>query len=454
MSVTSPRHGRVTATVNAEPTLVCVLACPLTLRHRLAIVTGVTLATASDPQSGKVVAPLDEAALDLRDGDVIDVSIVMPCLNEVGNIEHCVALASEGIARSGLRGEIVVADNGSTDGSDEVARAAGARVVYESKRGYGNAYLRGFAAARGRIIVMGDSDGTYDFSKLPELIAPLSQGYDYVLGSRFAGTILPGAMPWLHRYVGNPVLTRVLNVFFGLKSSDAHSGLRAFTRDSYERMDLNCEGMEFASEIVIKAARAKLKVAEVPIVYHPRGGESKLRTVRDGWRHLRFMLLVCPKYLFILPGLVLFTLGLVGQSVLLPGPLPTRFHDLDVHFSALFALLTVLGFGAIMFGLFAKVHATQRGFEERGRFLEWLVNDFTLERGLIAGGLVFLVGLVIDVVILAEWLGRDLGALNAIRPALFAMTLMMIGGHAMFTAFFLDLTRDAERRRVASLTAG
>jgi hypothetical protein len=223
--------------------------------------------------------------------------------------------------------------------------------------------------------------------------------------------------------------------------------LRAFTRDAYERMDLRCEGMEFASEIVIKAARAGLRVAEVPIVYHPREGESKLRSMRDGWRHLRFMLLVCPKYLFIVPGLALFTLGMVGQTVLLRGPFPTRFHDLDVHFSALFALLAVLGFGAAMFGLFAKVHAAQRGFEPRGAFQEWLDRDFTLERGLIAGALVFAVGFVIDLVILVAWLRREMGPIDAMRPALFAMTLMIVGGHASFTAFFLDLTREADRRR-------
>jgi len=217
------------------------------------------------------------------------ISIVMPCLNEEAGIAQCIAWAQEGLRRTGLPGEVIVADNGSTDRSVEIARAAGARVVHQPLRGYGNAYHKGFAASTGRYIVMGDADQTYDFREIDRLIAPLREGADYVLGSRFAGRILPGAMPWTHRYIGNPVLTFILNVLFGLKSSDAHSGLRAFTRDAYERMGLVSPGMEFASELVIKAAQARLKVAEVPITYYPRAGASKLNALRDGWRHLRFM---------------------------------------------------------------------------------------------------------------------------------------------------------------------
>ncbi len=217
------------------------------------------------------------------------ISVVMPCLNEEKGIAQCIAWAQEGLARTGLPGEIIVADNGSTDRSAEIASAAGARVVCQPARGYGNAYHKGFAASTGTYIVMGDADQTYDFRELDRLIAPLRQGYDYVLGSRFAGTIMPGAMPWTHRYIGNPVLTFILNLLFGLKSSDAHSGLRAFTREAYLRMGLTSPGMEFASELVIKAAQTRLRVAEVPITYYPRAGASKLNALRDGWRHLRFM---------------------------------------------------------------------------------------------------------------------------------------------------------------------
>ena len=217
------------------------------------------------------------------------ISIVMPCLNEEESVARCIAWAQEGLARTGLPGEIIVTDNGSTDRSAEIARAAGARVVFQPLRGYGNAYHKGLAAATGTYIVMGDADQTYDFREIDRLIAPLRVGYDYVLGSRFRGTILPGAMPWTHRYIGNPILTLILNVLFGLASSDAHSGLRAFTREAYLCMGLNSPGMEFASELVVKAAQARLRVTEVPISYHPRAGASKLRALHDGWRHLRFM---------------------------------------------------------------------------------------------------------------------------------------------------------------------
>ena len=221
--------------------------------------------------------------------DVVDVSVVMPCLNEQESVPWCVERAWKGIERGGLRGEVVVCDNGSVDRSVEVAERAGARVVREARRGYGRAYLTGIGASVGRIIVIGDSDCSYDFFELHRLISPLNEGYDYVLGSRLAGTILPGAMPFLNRYLGNPVLTALLNALFRLDTSDAHSGMRAFTRSAYERMDLQCEGMEFASEIVIAAAQAGLRATEVPITYRPRLGRSKLRRWRDGVRHVRFM---------------------------------------------------------------------------------------------------------------------------------------------------------------------
>lgn len=219
----------------------------------------------------------------------VDISVVMPCLNEEQSVGWCVERAWRGIERAGLRGELVVCDNGSFDRSVEVAERAGARVVHQPKRGYGLAYLTGIEASVGRIIVIGDSDSSYDFLELDRLIAPLFDGYDYVLGSRLAGTILPGAMPFINRYFGVPALTGVLNRLFGLHTTDAHSGLRAFTRSAYEQMGLRCEGMEFASEIVISAARAGLRVTEVPITYHPRVGDSKLHRWRDGMRHLRYM---------------------------------------------------------------------------------------------------------------------------------------------------------------------
>jgi len=376
------------------------------------------------------------------DQDGIELSVVMPCLNEEESVGVCVAKALEGIRRSGLCGEVVVSDNGSTDRSVEVAEAAGARVVHEPMKGYGNAYLKGFGSAKGHLIVMGDSDDTYDFTKLDELVRPLQTGeYDYVLGSRFGGEIKKGAMPWTHRYIGNPILTGVLNRFFGLKSSDAHSGMRAFTREAIDRMGLGCEGMEFASEIVVKAAKAGLRVTEVPIVYHPRIGESKLNGVRDAWRHLRFMLILAPTYLFIYPGLILFLAGMIGQMALLSGPVTVGGRELDVHFSILFALLSIVGAQALVFGTFARTYSKSIGLDHESRLSDWVEKDFTLERGLIAGAMFFLFGFGVDLAILIEWINRSMGALNALRPALFAMTFMTLGMQVFFASFFLSIFR-------------
>jgi glycosyltransferase involved in cell wall biosynthesis len=390
---------------------------------------------------------IDRSTVDLDATDatpvqprLVDISVVMPCLNEQDSVGVCVAKAFEGIRKTGLVGEVVVSDNGSTDNSVAVAEAAGARVVYQPARGYGNAYLKGFSEARGRYIVMGDSDDTYDFTALDALVEPLTHGYDYVLGSRFVGEIKKGAMTFSHRYIGNPILTAILNRFFGLKSSDAHSGMRAFTREAYERMALRCEGMEFASEIVIKAGRARLKVAEVPIVYHPRIGETKLHTFRDGWRHLRFMLLLCPQWLYVVPGMTLFILGMVGQTVLLEH-VSIGGRNLSVHFSAVFALAAILGAQALSFGVFARTYGASLGLENEGRLQRWVHEEFALERGLLTGVLFFAFGFVIDAVILWDWLRRHMGALDAMKPALYAMTFMVLGAQIVFTSFFLGLFR-------------
>ncbi|MDQ6945198.1 MAG: glycosyltransferase family 2 protein [Actinomycetota bacterium] len=366
----------------------------------------------------------------------------MPCLNEEASVGRCVTKALEGIRRTGLAGEVVVVDNGSTDRSVAVATGAGATVVIQPERGYGNAYRKGFASAQGRFVVMGDSDDTYDFTELPTLVAPLRTGeHDYVLGSRFGGEILKGAMTWSHRYVGNPILTGVLNRFFGLKSSDAHSGMRAFTKEALDRMALCCEGMEFASEIVVKAARSDLRVAEVPITYHPRIGESKLNGVRDAWRHLRFMLILAPTYLFIFPGLSLFVLGLMGEGALLPGPLQIGDRVLNVHFSILFTMLTLVGSQAVVFGVFARAYSKSVGFESESKLSDWVERDFSLERGLITGALFLVVGFGMDVAVLVDWISRSLGAIDAVRPALFAMTFIVLGIQILFASFFLSIFR-------------
>jgi len=384
----------------------------------------------------------DQVALQGRDEDQQDVaiSVVMPCLNEEETIGVCVEKALEGIRRTGLPGEVIVADNGSEDRSIEIAESLGARVVHQRKRGYGNAYLAGFAAARGRYIVMGDSDDTYDFREIGALIKPLQDdGAEYVMGSRFAGTILPGAMPWLHQYIGNPVLTKILNVMFGLKASDCHTGFRAFSKEAYERMRLRTTGMEFASEMVINAAKAKLKVAEVPITYYPRGGESKLRSFRDGWRHLRFMLMYSPDHLFLIPGGLLFVVGLVGMAALLPGPIHIGTKLISFHFMFVAALLLLLGFQILLTGFYAKAYAYTHRFAPDDRMIQLFYRYFSLEKWILVGLGVFAVGLGFDVYVLVTWINHGFKHLFEVRPAIVALTLMVIGGQLVFSSFLLSI---------------
>lgn len=359
-----------------------------------------------------------------------EVSVVMPCLNEAETLGACIDRAREGLRRLGRSGEVVVADNGSTDGSVEIALAHGARVVPVAQRGYGAAYRGGFAAARGRIIVMGDSDDTYDFSRLADLVAQVESGADLVLGSRLRGTIEPGAMPWLHRYVGNPLLSATLNLFYRTRVSDTHSGLRAFRREAYERLGLKTTGMEFASEMLIAAARARWTIREIPISYRPRAGESKLETFRDGWRHLRLLLLYSPTHLFTVPGAAMLVLGLVVLAALAAGPVTIAGRLFDFHFMFVASLLVTLGTQVLMLGIFAKSG-------------DDLPPWFTLERGLVVGALALLAGLGINVGILVHWVWTGFGPLFAIRLAIVALTLMVAGAQVLFSSFYLDLLRAA-----------
>ncbi len=386
--------------------------------------------------------------LSSRQAEQIEVSVVMPCLNEAEGIGQCVLQARDAIERASLNGEVVVADNGSEDNSAEIAAGAGARVVHQPARGYGNAYIKGLTEARGKYIVMGDSDGTYDFSLIPQLLEPLRQGYDMVMGSRIKGHIEPGAMPWTHRHIGVPLLTFVLNLITGSRVSDAHTGLRAFTREALEKMDLNTGGMEFASEMILKAAREKLKIAEVPIHYLPRKGKSKLRTFRDAWRHLRFMLLYSPTLLFVVPGLVFLFLGLVMLISLIHGPLIVAGWLFDIHYMVLGSLLAMLGYQVLGLGLYARTYALAQGFVKEDRFLESLKGIVTLERGLIVGFLVFAVGLGWLVWILVAWVQNMAGftGYTYLRPALLGMTLMVVGAQTMFSASFLSLLVMPQRR--------
>ncbi len=368
-----------------------------------------------------------------------EISIVLPCLNEEDAIGGCIDSIQMVIARQHLNAEILVVDNASTDRSAEIARERGVRVVYQPVRGYGNAYLKGFAEARGRYIVMVDADNTYDFEEIEALIEPLRQGYDLVVGNRFSGRMAKGAMTWSHRYIGNPILSGLLNLFFHTGIRDAHCGMRAFKIEAYHAMRLQAGGMEFASEMVINAAKAGLAITERPIAYHPRVGETKLRTIRDGWRHLRFLLLYSPSHLFLVPGVTLLLLGLLVLSVLLPGPFPLFGHSWDVNTMILASVVALIGLQIISLGLFARFFSLTEELDgERDRLLHWLTKRFSLERGLLIGGVVFGLGLVIDSVILAGWISEHMGPLNAVRPAIFATTLIAIGVQIMFGSFFLS----------------
>ncbi len=381
----------------------------------------------------------DEVGSD--EGDPV-ISVVMPCLNEAESVGICVEKAWEGIRRTGLSGEVIVSDNGSTDNSVAIAEAAGARVVHQPHKGYGNAYLKGFSEARGSIIAMGDSDDSYDFTVLPELIEPLREGNDYVLGSRLHGDIEQGAMPWTHRYIGNPVLTTFLNLLFKLRVSDAHSGYRVFTRDALDRMDLRCEGMEFASEIVVKAARTKLKVAEVPITYHPRIGDSKLNSIRDGWRHLRFLLLLSPAYLFMIPGLLLIAAGLVGEMVLLgmSGGAPV------IVAKTILAFAVVLGVQLLLLGSVAMASAESQQLGQAVRISHWVHSGSAAKQGFAGGSVLVGVGLLFLLFGSISGWGSIADGGTGASLAILAILATVLGITLWFDAFFLGLFEKKTKR--------
>ena len=372
-------------------------------------------------------------------GDQLEVSVVLPCLNEAATVGRCVEKAVRAFEASGLRGEVVVSDNGSTDSSQEIAAKAGARVVNAKPRGYGSAYIHGIAEACAPIIVMADSDDTYDLGETPGLVAKVREGYDMVLASRLRGRILPGAMPWLHRYVGNPVLTGLLNLLFGLNVSDAHTGMRAFTREAYDRLNLRTTGMEYASEMIISAAQTRLKIAEVPITYHPREGESKLNTWRDGWRHLRYLLLRSPTALFILPGVMMMILGWLPLVVLAPGPLTFGKFFFDFHYMIVGSALALLGLQALLLGLQGKSYLVTRGLERRDAMIDWFQCHVTLERGLLVGLILVALGLGIGIHIILVWARHNFANINELRSGLLALTLSVSGSQLMFSSLFLSL---------------
>ncbi len=383
---------------------------------------------------------LIQAARGVADTAPVDpeISVVIPCLNEEAAVGAVVDQAWAGIESSGRTGEVIVVDNGSTDRSADAAAAHGAIVVREERRGYGSAYLAGLAVSRGDFIVMGDADETYPLHDLPQFVERLSAGDDLVVGSRFEGTIHGEAMPWLNRHVGNPILTGLLNLLFGVKISDAHCGMRAVHRDALSTLDLHSTGMEFASEMVFKAFRRKLRVNEIPIDYYPRVGESKLNRVGDAWRHVKFMLLYSPSWLYFVPGLILLLFGLVGAVALAAGPVTIFGRPWQIHtlFACIAAIL--LGTQIVQLGVFARAFAASH-LGETDRLVQWARGRVTLEHGLVLGGLLLLAGFAIEVSIFIGWALSGFGALSHEYATAIGFTLLAVGAQVMLGSFFVSL---------------
>jgi glycosyltransferase involved in cell wall biosynthesis len=393
----------------------------------------------------ELLTPPEESLSERSDiaAGALEVSIVMPCLNEAETLERCIRKAQQAIARHQLRAEIVIADNGSADGSQQIAERLGARVVAVTEKGYGSALRGGIEAARGRYVVMGDSDDSYDFSSIYPFVERLRAGYDLVMGNRFRGGILPGAMPWKHRWIGNPVLTGIGRLFFHCPAGDFHCGLRAFSKSAYQRMELQTTGMEFASEMVIKSTFNGLAIAEVPTVLH-KDGRSRpphLRSWRDGWRHLRFMLLFSPRWMFLWPGAVCFLFGMLASALLMHAPLNLAGVGFDIHSLLVAGFMALVGYQLLIFGLFTKLYAVTEGFHPPHRLLG-KDPHIHLEWGVLSGITVGTAGLALLAWAVFDWREAGLGALDpriTMRQVIPAVVLMMIGVQTIFASFFLSI---------------
>jgi len=370
------------------------------------------------------------------------VSAVIPCLNEEATLALCITKAQASFAAMGVCGEVVIADNGSTDRSREIATSLGARVVIEQQKGYGAALRRGITEARGSIIVMADADDSYDWSAIEPFVRKIQEGYDLVMGNRFQGGIMPGAMPPLHRYLGNPVLSWVARRSFGVPVRDFHCGMRAFTRQAFEKMMLQTPGMEFATEMVANAAHQGLRIGEIPIVLHPdkRGRPPHLRSFRDGWRHLRFILTYAPDYTFLAPGILMLLTGLVLQAVLVMGPVTIGGLYLGIHFLALGCLLALAGFNIFNLGVFAKTLLAQRYDGFRSRTARWVEQRFSLDAGIMVGGLLLLAGTIVDGAIFYRWLSHPGVPMDStVHPAFVATSAMALGINIIVSSLLLNL---------------
>jgi glycosyltransferase involved in cell wall biosynthesis len=374
----------------------------------------------------------------------LELSILMPCLNEAETLEICIEKAQKSLRELDIVGEVIIADNGSTDGSQEIATRMGARVVPVSAKGYGSALMGGIIAARGVYIIMGDADDSYDFSNLGAFVEKLRGGCDLVMGNRFQGGIKPGAMPPLHKYLGNPVLTWVGQLFFSSPAGDFHCGLRGFRRDSILKLDLQTTGMEFASEMVVKASLYKLQITEVPTVLSPDGRSRPphLRTWRDGWRHLRFLLLYSPRWLFLYPGVFLMILGLIVGIWLLPGTQKIGDTSFDVHTLLYAAIAIIVGFQAATFAFFTKVFAISEKLLPEDPKLNKIFRYVTLETGLIVGVALILIGIVGSIFSLTIWSETAFGILDpskTLRLVIPSLTCLTVGLQMVLSSFFLSV---------------
>ena len=383
----------------------------------------------------------------------IELTVVMPCLNEADTLATCIHKARAAMEKAGITGEVVVADNGSSDGSVEIACSAGARVVPVTDKGYGAALMGGIAAARGRFVIMGDADDSYDFGELPKFVARLRDGDELVQGCRLAsggGRVLPGAMPRLHRWLGNPLFSRIARRWFRAPVHDIYCGLRGFTKALYERLDQRCTGMEFATEMIIKASLMGARIAEVPITLHPDGRRSHpphLKTFRDGWRTLRFFLMCTPRRLFLMPGLILIVLGIAGYTVAMPGMTIGRL-TFDAHTLLFGSLAVICGYQSMMFAAIARTFATTEGVLPPDRRVERFCRIVTLERGLLLGISAGLVGGLMLLAAMNEWRVRDFGRLdyaNTMRTVVPGITLVVLGYQTILGCFFMSL--QTMRRR-------
>jgi len=371
----------------------------------------------------------------------VEVSVVIPCLNEAQSIAFCVDQAFAGLRAAKVRGEVLVVDNGSTDASGEVAKQHGARVLHASVKGVGSASRTGIESARGEFIILGDADGSHDFSELPRFVAKWREGYEFIVGNRFRGEIKNRAMRWHHRYIGTPALSALLNLFFHSGVGDINCGMRGLTRELSRGLDLRTTGFEFCSESLIKAAKLGARITEVPITTWPdrRGRPPHLRTFNDGWRHLRFILLFAPNWLFLLPGFLLVALGIGLVLWLLPGPRVAGGVGLDIHTMALAMMLALLGAHIISVGMFVKVFCyTERFSHHQPSIVKWL-KRVTLERGLLAGAAMTLAGLVGDAIVFWQWAAGGFGRLQPVRTVFFCSLSLFLGIEVLFSSVFLSM---------------